>query len=245
MKHPIWLFVILMFAGAREAHSQTPTGTTGMTVTEKPKVATLVNTLAVMPYITGSLDLFSGKAFPANATGIGYGAGLAIDLTQKDRKLGFFFDFAFQDMRGSAQNGSCVHPVSGNDSIFEPADAYHYWEYILFEPFLKIQGEKKNGYFLIGASIGFAVLSETVSRGITTTEYALWNEGPFGNQFRFDLRAGLGVKLADIGKHELILEARAGYPLTNVISNYQNACTGGELGNWRIITVQANLGLRL
>jgi hypothetical protein len=243
MKHTILLFafLLLLLSGVREASSQTPAGTS--TEPAKPKVATLVNTLAVMPYITGSLNLFSGKAFPANATGIGYGAGLAFDMTQKNEKLGFFFDFAFQDMRGSAQNNGSS--VQGSDSVLAPATAYHYWQYILFEPFLKIQGEKKNGYFLIGASLGYAVLSETVSRGATTTEYALWNEGPFGNQFRFDLRAGIGVKLADIGKHDLILEARAGYPLTNVISNYQNASTGGEAGNWRIITIQANLGLRL
>ena len=243
MKHTAWLVAILILIGAHRASSQTAQGT-GV-----PKVATLVNTLTVMPYLTGSLNLFSGKAFPANATGVGFGGGLAFDLADVGQKTGLYFDFAFQDMRGSAQNGSCISSGTSADntpdSVLGSANAYHYWQYILFEPFLKIQGEKRNGYFLIGASFGFAVLSETESRGIYTTQYALWDGSPLSNQFRLDIRAGLGVKLADIGKHELMLEARAGYPLTNLISNYRNACTGGELGDWKVITIQTNLGLRM
>jgi hypothetical protein len=251
MKYLTRCFVFLLAGmsalGASKASAQSPVGTE-TPIPPKPKVATLVNTVTIMPYITASLNLFSGKAFPANATGIGYGGGLAFDLTDPGQRVGFLFDFAFQDMRASAQNGNCITGINNatnTDSLLGPANAYHYWRYILFEPFLKFQGAKKNGYFLIGASLGFAVLSETESRGITSTEYVLWDGTPFGNQFRLDIRAGLGVELAKIGTHELILEARAGYPVTNVISNFQNACTGGEIGSWRIITVQANLGLRV
>jgi len=211
-----------------------------------PAVPTLVKKVTIMPYITASMNLMSGKAFSNNATGIGFGGGLTFDLTEDGQKAGLMFDFAFQDMRGYAANGNCVQPISGNEGILEPANAYHYWEYVMFEPFLKIQSNnKRNGYFLIGASFGFAILSETVSRGQTVTEYILWSGSPFSNLFRLDLRAGLGVELAKIGTHALILEARAGYPISNVISDYNNRCNAGETGGWRIITLQANLGLRI
>jgi hypothetical protein len=210
-----------------------------------PTVPTLVNKVTIMPYVTASLNLLSGKAFSANATGVGFGGGLTFDLTEDGQKAGLLFDFAFQDMRGLARNGSCVQPAA-NDSLLEPADAYHYWEYVMFEPFLKIQANsKRNGYFLLGASFGFAILSETVSRGTHSTEYILWSGSPYSNLFRLDLRAGLGVELASIGTHKLVLEMRAGYPLTNVISDYNNRCGDGEPGNWRIITFQANLGVRI
>jgi hypothetical protein len=208
------------------------------------KVPTLVDTMTVMPYLTGSLNLFSGKAFLDNATGAGFGAGLTFDMTKEGQKTGFMFDFAFQDMAGFAANGNYVRIPS--DSILVSADAYHYWYYLLFEPFLKLQtGGKQKGYFIIGASVGFAVLSETVSIGQGQTEYIVWDQTPYGNRFRLDLRAGVGVELAKIHGHELILEARAGYPLTNAITNYANIYGGNGPGNWRIITLQANLGLRL
>ncbi len=198
----------------------------------------------MMPYLTASLNFFSGKAFLANATGPGVGGGLLFDMTNEGQPVGFMFDFAFQDMYGAAPNGNCVN-ISG-DTVLAPADAYHYWQYLLFEPFLKLQTKgKQKGYFMIGASFGFAVLSETVSQGQTLTQYALWGASDYAHRFRFDLRAGIGVQLAAIHGHALILEARAGYPLTNEISNYPNVCTGGEFGNWHIITLQANLGLKL
>ena len=209
-----------------------------------PSVPALFDTMTVMPYLTASLNFLSGQAFLVNATGAGGGAGLMFDLTKNGQPTGFMFDFAFQDMYGTAQNGNCVN-ISG-DSILAPANAYHYWYYLLFEPFLKLQTHgKQNGYFMIGGSFGFAVLSETVSIGQTLTQYAHWDQTSFGNRFRFDLRAGIGLQLAAIHGHALILEARAGYPLTNEISSYPNACTGGTLGNWHIVTLQANLGLKL
>lgn len=207
-------------------------------------VPTLVDTMTMMPYVTGSLNLFSGKAFLANATGPGIGGGLLFDLTKEGQKTGFMFDFAFQDMSGVAQNGSCVN-ISG-DTILESANAYHYWQYLLFEPFLKLQTPgKQKGYFMIGASFGFAVLSETVSIAQDLTQFARWDQSKFGSRFRLDLRAGVGEQLGTIDHHALILELRAGYPVTNAISDYANVCTGGDIGNWRIITVQANLGLKL
>jgi hypothetical protein len=106
---------------------------------------------------------------------------------------------------------------------------------------------------LLGLSFGYAVLAETIN--IPASPYpqqgALWkgvldqNGKSYGNQFRLDLRVGLGAKLAQIGTHQLILEMRAGYPLTNAISNWTDACSTGETGSWRIITLQANLGLRI
>ncbi len=218
----------------------------GGILTPAPRVPTLFDTVTVMPYVTGSLNLFSGKAFPLNATGPGIGGGLTFDFTNEGQKFGLMLDFAFQDMYGFAQNGNCVNPIAGQDSILEPANAYHYWQYVLIEPFLKIQTKgRQKGYFIIGASVGLAVLSETVSKGQTVTQFAQWDQSPYGNVFRLDLRAGLGVELAKFGRHELVLEARAGYPLTNVISNYTNACSGGDIGNWRIVTFQVNLGLRV
>jgi len=209
-------------------------------------VPALFDTIVVMPYLTGSLNLMSGKAFPANATGPGIGGGLSFDLTKEGQTAGFVFDFAFQDMYAFAQNGNCVHPVSGQDSLLESADAYHYFQYLLFEPFLKLQGKTdRRGYFLIGASIGMPVLMETYSVGSTTTEQALWNNSPYAHRLRVDIRAGLGVKLGKIGNHDLVLEARGGYPITPVITNYYNQCSGGDVGDWRIITFQANIGMRL
>ncbi len=207
------------------------------------RVPTLADSVTVMPFITASMNLFSGKAFLANATGPGFGAGLTFDLTKQGQKTGFMFDFAFQDMYGFAANGNFVRNPA--DSILVSADAYHYWYYLVFEPFLKLQTSgKQKGYFIIGASMGFAVLSETVSIGQGLTQFTYWDQTPFGNRFRFDLRAGLGVELGKIAGHELVLEARAGYPLTNEISNFSNIYGGNGPGNWKIITIQGNLGLR-
>lgn len=216
----------------------------GGIISPRRHVPTLVDTMTMMPYVTASLNLFSGKAFLANATGPGGGGGLLFDMTKDGQKVGFMFDFAFQDMYGVGQNGNCVS-ISG-DTILESANAYHYWQYVLFEPFLKFQTSgKQKGYFMLGASFGFAVLSETVSIGQDLTQYARWDQTSFGNRFRLDLRAGIGVQLAQIDRHALILELRAGYPVTNAISNFPNECLGGGSGNWRIITLQANVGVRL
>jgi hypothetical protein len=230
------LSVVLLVVGVIPAVAQTP----GTGVPQQ--VPTLVKELHIMPYVTASYNRFSGKAFPISASGVGYGAGLVFDLTTQEQRTGVYFDFAFQDMRGVAKNGSCVH---ANDTVLEPADAYHYWQYILFEPFLKMQRGDGRGYFLIGASFGFATKSQTDSRGDNKTESTSWEGTELGNQFRLDIRAGVGVKLADFGGHGLIFEGRFGYPLTAAIANFKNVCGGGELGNWQILTVQGNLGLRI
>jgi hypothetical protein len=239
MNRFVYMVIFLLVAGG--AFAQPGTGM------EPHKVSTLVDTMTVMPYLTASMNLFSGQAFLANASGPGIGGGISFDLTKVGQKVGFMFDFAFQDMYGVAQNGSCISSLVATAPVSPSADAYQYWDYLLFEPFIKIQtNSKRMGYFMIGASVGMAVQSETVliAPGYPY-EYEKWDDTPFGNRFRLDLRAGVGVELAKIGKHSLILEARAGYPLTNEISNYPNECTGGILGNWRIITIQGNLGLRL
>lgn len=216
-----------------------------------PQVHTLVDTMMVMPYVTGSLNLMSGKAFPANATGPGFGAGMSFDLTKEGQPAGLLFDFAFQDMYAVGPNGSCVNPaLSGSTDtvnfLLQSANAYHYFMYLLFEPFLKLQGKTdRRGYFLIGASIGIPLLMETYSQGETFSEQTLWNNSPYAHRLRVDIRAGVGVKLGKIGTHDLVLEARGGYPLTPVITNYVNQCSGGDVGNWNIITFQANLGVRL
>ncbi|HZK76405.1 MAG TPA: hypothetical protein VFD13_05795 [Candidatus Kapabacteria bacterium] len=241
MRRRIAIGFLLALAFSGQAAAQQSGG--GI-ISPVPRVQPLFDTMTMMPYVTGSLNLFSGKAFIANATGPGVGGGLMFDLTKEGQKTGFMFDFAFQDMYGVAQNGSCVN-ISG-DTVLESANAYHYWQYLLFEPFLKLQTPgKQKGYFMLGASFGFAVLSETVSIGQDLTQFARWDQSRYGSRFRLDLRAGVGEQLGKIGGHALILELRAGYPVTNAISNYANVCTGAELGNWRIITLQANLGLKL
>jgi len=238
------LTVVPMFARAQTGVLPTPPP---LPSTRPSSVPTLFGQMTIMPYITGSLNLFSGMAFPQPASGAGFGGGLEFDMTKKGQSAGLMFDFAFQDMTGFAANGMCLQSIGGDvkDSVAPSADAYHYWYYLLFEPYLKLQTKARNGYFIIGASIGMAVLGETVSKAQNITQFIDWNNSPYGNSFRFDIRAGIGVKLANIANHELILEARAGYPLTSVISNFPNICTGGTLGNWRIVTMQANLGLRI
>jgi hypothetical protein len=230
--------VILLLAGG-EAFAQDPSSVEGKT----NKVPVLFDTMTVMPYLTVSMNLFSGQAFLADASGPGFGAGITFDLTKEGQKTGFMFDFAFQEMYGVAQNGSFISPlVTGDTGVNPSANAYHYWQYLLFEPFLKLQtSSKRTGYFMIGASCGFAVESETVSIAPGYPyEFQNWDQTSFGHRFRLDLRAGVGVELAKIGSHSLMLEARAGYPLTNEISNY-----GGSTGSLRIITIQGNFGVRL
>lgn len=230
------LLTIVLTALALPAAAQPP----GTGVPQQ--VPTLVKELHIMPYLTASYNRFSGRAFPISATGVGFGAGLSFDLTTQEQHTGVYFDFAFQDMRGLAKNGSCVY---ANDTVLEPADANHYWQYVLFEPFLKIQRGDGRGYLLLGASFGFATKSQTDSHGETMTESTSWEGSPSGNQFRLDIRGGIGLKLAEISGHGLIFEGRLGYPVTSVISNYKNACGGGELGSWQILTFQGNLGLRI
>ncbi len=220
------------------AQAQSPTGQ------RMAPVHTLVDSVHFMPYLTLSANFHSGEAFPKSASGLGGGFGLAFDMTNDGQKLGAYFDFAFQDMRASSLEGGCM-TQQVSDSFLSTVRADHYFQYASIETFLKIQGEKSNGYLLLGASFGFAVLEETVYQGLYRTSIADWKGTDYENPFRLDLRIGLGIVLARFGSHRLILEARAGYPITNALSNYTNVCTGsGIAGNWRIVTLQGNLGYR-
>jgi hypothetical protein len=200
----------------------------------------------VMPYLTGSFNLHSGQAFPKSASGIGGGAGIAFDLTKKGDKVGFMFDLAFQDMRASAVNGSCIRFT---DTTFGSADAEHYFQYALFEGFLKVQGGRENGYILLGASLGYAMSSFTrvVSPfGSDRDQYSYWEGTNFGNSFRLDLRGGIGILPGNLFGYPLVLEGRIGYPITSAISDYGNICNlSAGPGDWSIVSLQFNLGVRL
>ncbi|MFI5264388.1 MAG: hypothetical protein ACHQM6_07730, partial [Candidatus Kapaibacterium sp.] len=50
----------------------------------------IVKSLTVMPYATISFNLQSGQAFPKSAQGIGYGFGLAFDLTEDKQPVGVY-----------------------------------------------------------------------------------------------------------------------------------------------------------
>ncbi len=206
----------------------------------------LVKSIAVMPYVTLSYNLQSGQAFSKGAQGVGYGFGLAFDLAPDKQPLGLYVDFAYQDMRASANDGACklIHPDVDTISVSVPVT--HYFSYALMEVFLKLQSAKTNGYFLIGGSMGISTTSLTVKEGPGVNEFTDWGSSSFYNQFRFDLRAGLGFKLAEISGHAMIFEARFGYPLTTIITDYRDVCNGsGAHGSWRAVTLQGNLGLRL
>ena len=216
----------------------------GERVERMPPVRGLVENVFFMPYITGSYNLHSGKAFEKSASGIGYGLGIAFDLTKDGQKSGFYFDIAFQDMRATAEEGVCMNDEF--DDILTSERAEHYYQYVLFEPFLKLQGERANGYFLLGGSFGYAIESSLRKVGEVKTEFSNWGEQEFHNPFRFDLRAGLGLILANIGAQKLILEARVGYPITAALSDLRTFCDDeGLAGNWRVISIQANIGLRM
>jgi len=205
----------------------------------------IVKSLTVMPYATVSFNLQSGQAFPKSAQGLGYGFGLAFDLTEDKQPLGAYFDFAYQDMRASVNDGACKL-VNEADTVTATVPVTHYFSYALFEGFLKLQTLKSNGYFLIGASIGVATTALTVKEGPGAQEFSEWRSSSFYNGFRLDIRAGLGIKLGYISGHQLVFEARFGYPVTNVITDYHDICNGSSAhGPWRVVTLQGNIGLRL
>jgi hypothetical protein len=137
-----------------------------------PPVEGLVKNVYFLPYLTGSLNLQSGKVFLRSATGIGYGFGVAFDLTEDGQKTGFYFDFAYQDMRAAAEEGTCMN--DRYDTLLTNARAEHYYQYVVFEPFLKLQGAKANGYFLLGTSIGYNLKALTVARGEVREEFSDW-----------------------------------------------------------------------
>ena len=205
----------------------------------------IVKHLTVMPYATISFNIQSGQAFPKNAQGIGYGFGIAFDLTEEKQPIGAYFDFAYQDMRASANDGACklINPA---DTITATVPVTHYFSYALFEGFVKLQTKKSNGYFLIGASMGIATTSLTVKEGPGLPFYSDWHGSDFYNAFRFDIRAGLGIKLGYISGHQAVFEARFGYPVTSIITDYHDICNGSTAhGSWRAVTLQGNIGLRL
>ena len=216
----------------------------------------VVKKVTVMPYATISYNLQSGEAFPKSAGGIGYGFGISFDLTQDKQPLGFYFDFAYQDMRAHAQDGGIGRIAGHGDTAFS-LPVTHYFAYVLLEAFLKLQSEKSNGYFLIGLSAGLATSSLTdreggVSDGGPYSEFSDWNSTYVGsrlvgNKLRLDLRAGLGIKLGYISGHQLVLEARFGYPLTTAVSDWNDVSNSsvGSGGSWRVVTLQGNIGLRL
>jgi hypothetical protein len=204
----------------------------------------LVNKIGVMPYFTLSYNLQSGQAFPKSASGIGYGFGVAFDFAPDKKPLGFYLDFAYQDMRASATDGACKL-INENDTIAQTVPVTHYFSYALMEAFLKLQSPKTNGYFLLGGSFGFSTTSLSVREGPGLPEYSNWSGVPFYNKIRFDIRGGLGFKLSDISGHPLIFEARFGYPVTVVITNYRDICNGSSAnGSWRDVSLQGNIGLR-
>ncbi len=207
----------------------------------------IVKKLTVMPYATISYNIQSGQAFPKSAQGIGYGFGLAFDLTEDKQPVGAYFDFAYQDMRAHAADGACK--VVGPDTIGAVAVSVpvtHYFSYAVFEGFVKLQTLKSNGYFLIGGSLGVATTGLTVSEGPGTASYSEWKTVDTYHELRLDIRAGLGIKLGYISGHQLVFEARFGYPVTTVLGDYHDFCNGSDAhGSWRVVTLQANIGLRL
>jgi hypothetical protein len=232
----VFLMAICVLPELLSAQSQTK-------VERLPPAKGAVENVFFMPYITGSFNRMSGGAFSQNAGGIGYGLGLAFDLTKDGQKSGLYFDLAYQDMRATAEQGTCMNDEY--DSLLTTERADHYYQYVLLESFLKLQGERANGYFLIGGSIGYAVKALLVKNGDTRDEYSNWGNQEFFNPLRIDIRAGLGLILANFGSQKLILEARVGYPITNVLTDFRSFCDDtGLAGNWRIITMQANVGLR-
>lgn len=208
-----------------------------------PPVTGIVENMFFMPYITGNYNMHSGKAFPKSASGMGFGFGVALDFTKDKQKSGFYFDIAFQDMRAAAEDGIFINDEY--DTLLTSERAEHYYQYVLFEPFLKLQGERANGYFLIGASFGYAVEASLLKAGDVRQEFSNWSTQEFHNPLRVDLRAGLGLILANLGTQKLILEARIGYPVTNALSDFLYFFNDeGIAGNWKIISLQANIGLR-
>ncbi|MBS1903782.1 MAG: hypothetical protein JSS75_08775 [Bacteroidetes bacterium] len=219
---------------------------TASSIQKRRQDMALVRKLGVMPYATLSYNLQSGQAFPKSAAGVGYGLGIAFDFAPDRQPLGLYIDFAYQDMRASSNDGACklIHPQT--DTIAVTVPVTHYFSYALMEVFAKLQSPRTNGYFLIGLSAGISTTSLTDKQGPGVDEYSEWGPTTEYHKVRLDLRAGLGFRLAQISTHDLIFEARFGYPLTTVLSDYQDVCNGSEAhGPWRIVTLQGNLGLRL
>ena len=97
------MIIALTVVSASLVHAQTDTSG-GRKVLRAP-VKTVANKVTVYPYATISLNYHSGQAFPKSATGLGYGFGIAFDLTEDKQAVGFYFDIAYQDMRARSSDG--------------------------------------------------------------------------------------------------------------------------------------------
>jgi hypothetical protein len=241
--------MVILFVCADSVYAQgpaTPAEDTLSPIQRRRQEMALVKKIAVMPYATLSYNLQSGQAFPKSASGIGYGVGIAFDLAPDHQPLGLYVDFAYQDMRASSNDGACklIHPES--DTIAVTVPVTHYFSYALMEVFAKLQSQKTNGYLLLGLSMGVSTSSLTDKQGPGVDQFTDWSSTSVYHNFRLDVRGGLGFKLAHIGTHDVIFEARFGYPLTTIITDYHDVCNGSEAhGSWRAVSLQGNIGLRL
>lgn len=241
-----YIFIVFVIAFvSSNGFSQTPTSSGDTTVIRKrPLPEGIVKTVTIMPYATISANFQSGQAFPKSAQGIGYGFGIAFDMTEEKQPLGFYFNLAYQDMRASAADGACK-PITPDDSVSITVPVDHYFSYALIETFLKLQSQKANGYFLLGLSSGVAIDQLTVKRGEGKEVFSDWSAVSFANSFRLDLRAGIGIKLFKINDNHVVFEARFGYPITAAITDYNDYCNGNNAnGPWRVLSLQGNIGVR-
>ncbi|HYM19867.1 MAG TPA: hypothetical protein VEW28_02570 [Candidatus Kapabacteria bacterium] len=248
-----YLFVIVLVAVAGTSDTAFAQGpavpsaqdTSMNSVTKRRQDMGIVKSLAVMPYATLSYNLQSGQAFPKSAQGVGYGFGIAFDFAPDRQPVGFYLDFAYQDMRASSADGACKL-INPTDTIAQTVPVTHFFSYALVEAFLKLQSPKTNGYFLIGFSTGISTTGLSDKQGPGVDEFSDWSTTTYYTKFRFDLRGGLGFKLFKLGDHDAIFEARFGYPLTTILTDYQDICNGSAAkGSWRDVSLQANFGIRL
>ena len=88
MKHTLF-FLISFVLIASGVVAQTPT-TSDTTQKAKRKLPEgIVKKVTIMPYATISANFQSGQAFPKSAQGIGYGFGIAFDMTEEKQPIGF------------------------------------------------------------------------------------------------------------------------------------------------------------
>ena len=246
--HRSFVLIFVFMLGGSALFAQTDT-TGGRKVLRQP-VKAVANKVTVYPYATISLNYHSGQAFPKSATGIGYGFGLAFDLTEDKQPIGFYFDIAYQDMRAHANDGGCMDiDLTDTNTIAHTVEAEHYFSYALFEAFMKLQSEKAKGYFLIGLSTGLVTSALTVRRSpnpqLARDVYSEWKSTDFHNKLRLDLRAGIGIQLGHIAGYPFVFEARFGYPIIPALTEYDDFCNANEArGPWRILSLQGNVGLR-
>jgi hypothetical protein len=247
MRYLIILVVVLF--SAQSTLAQTDTTKKGRRVLREP-VPAVASKVTVYPYATISLNYHSGQAFPKSATGIGYGFGLAFDLTEDKQPIGVYFDIAYQDMRAQSPDGGCMDvDLTDSNEVSQTVATEHYFSYALFEAFLKLQSEKAKGYFLVGLSTGLVTSALTVKRApdpqVAKDVYSEWKSTSFFNKLRLDLRAGIGVQLGYIAGYPFVLEARFGYPIIPALTEYDEVCNANDAkGPWRILSLQANVGLR-